>query len=68
VTVNVHPPISRIQALVEREAELRAEIRKLEHANTAGDATVAQEARRLDAEANGLRKVRLALLRRWQLL
>jgi hypothetical protein len=66
--VNVHPPISRIQALVEREVELRAEVRRLEHQNTAGDAAVAKEARRLDAEANGLRKVRLALLRRWQLL
>lgn len=66
--MNVYPPISRIRELVEREAELRVEVRRLEHQNTAGDAAVAQEARRLDTEANGLRKVRLALLRRWQLL
>jgi hypothetical protein len=53
----------RVLLLVQREVALRQAARQLEMDAT-GDAVIAEEARRLIARANGVRKVRLARLAR----
>lgn len=64
MTVNVHSTVDRILALTEREGVLREAAREIEHGNTAGDPQLVEEARALIAKANGLRRVRLALMER----
>ena len=66
-TMNPQPDVAatalRAAELVEREAALRQAARQLE-LDTTGDPVLAEEARRLIARANGVRKMRLALLAR----